>query len=390
MLSGTLTVQRPTGYTPANGESFPVVSYLARLGQFATIAGLDLGNGSQLTPLYNAANLTLQAPGGAGGDNPPALVTLFDGAGMAYTVDCRATISPRQAGGSDGGAAALTAPALANLYALTLNGQAFPCLSQERAAPESSTLVYGPALVDGITARRIVQAAADGNHVRYVELLANESTAERTVRVELASDLAFGAATRILTRPEQSGLPYAVMAGGDETAPLLAQVFGGAGEGAQLPEAAYADGDGRFGLHWPALKLAPGQTVALVYYVLHAPTADATALDAQARSLATQTAEQAAAALPAEISATVANYPAPAPEASAPRIFLPVVAGGATMAQQVEVVAPEAAPPVETPAVTPAEADLPAPVTSETEDSSALPANDTAVRTVFLPLVSTE
>ena len=61
-LSGTLTVERPTGYAPANGETFPVVTFLARIGQFATIAGLDLGDGSQLTPVYNATNLTLQAP----------------------------------------------------------------------------------------------------------------------------------------------------------------------------------------------------------------------------------------------------------------------------------------------------------------------------------------
>ena len=99
--------------------------------------------------------------------------------------------------------------------------------------------------------------------------------------VELASDLAFGAGTRIIAGPAQTGLPYVVAAGDNGELPLIAQVFGGAGDGATLPEAVYADGSGRFGLRWPALTLAPGQTLRLVYFVLHAPAAEAAALDAR-------------------------------------------------------------------------------------------------------------
>lgn len=405
-LSGTLTVERPTGFTPASGESFPVVSYLARTGQFATIAGLDLGNGSELTPLYSAASLTLQAPGGAGGGTPPGLVTLWDGAGMAYTVDCQATLTARQTASLEGqrGMDVTALPALASLYALTVNGQPFPCQPQALAGAESgAALVYGPAAVDGVTTQRTVQAAADGNYVRYVEAFTNDGAEPRTVQVELAGELAFGAGTRVLAAPESTGLPYVVLAGDDANLPLLAQVFGGAGEGAQLPQASYAAGDGRFGLRWPALTLAPGQTVRLVYFVLHGAANDAAGLEAQARSLTALTAAQAVPALPADSAASVANYPPlPSPEppaAAAPRIFLPLVAGGGVTLssdavetppaeESAPVTAPDAAPaspPAETPAETPLDG-----LDGASEAAPATEGEGAAAQAVYLPLVQVQ
>ena len=381
-LSGTLTVERPTGYTPASGETFPVMTFLARVGQFATIAGLDLGNGSQLTPVYNATNLTLHAPAAGGGQN---VTTIFDGAGMAYTVDCQATLTPRHAARllADGRqadvATVTTAPALATLYALTVNGQPFPCAAPQAAPAEpGAPLVYGPAALDGILTQRTVQAAADGNFVRYVELLTNAGDAPRTLSVELSSDLASGAGTRILASPAQTGLPYVVTAGDDTALPLLAQVFGGAGEGALLPAAAYADGSGRFALRWPALTLAPGQTVRLVYFVLHAAAADGAALDAQARRLAALTAGQVAAELPGVDAATVANFSPATPAATAPRLYLPLVAGGVTLAGGAAD-APAAQP------AAPAAVDT-APAAEDEEES----VDAGLAPAVFLPLVRTE
>ena len=47
------------GFSPAIGNSFPVLTFGSRTGQFATINGLALGNGKQFTPAYTATNLTL-------------------------------------------------------------------------------------------------------------------------------------------------------------------------------------------------------------------------------------------------------------------------------------------------------------------------------------------
>ena len=47
------------GFSPALGNSFQVMTFSSRTGQFATINGLALGNGKQFTPAYTATNLTL-------------------------------------------------------------------------------------------------------------------------------------------------------------------------------------------------------------------------------------------------------------------------------------------------------------------------------------------
>ena len=411
-LSGTLTVTRPTGYVPANGETFPVVTFLARIGQFAAIAGLDFGNGNQLTPVYNATNLTLQAPVAGFVANTHDTFTLNDAAGMAYTIDCQATITLRQAPPGIPDQELTAIPPLATLYALTLNGQPFPCMPQQRAAAGlSRPLVYGPAVVDGTTVLRVVQVATDGNYLRNTEVFINESTVTRTVAVDLTGALAFGADTRIVaSKPD---LPYMVAGGdlnGPTDLPFIAQVFGGAGA-AQLPAASYAAGDGGIGLRWPALTLAPGQTVRLVYFVLYAPVAEAEALDAQARGLATLTADQVAVELPDVDAATVVNFAPAAPAIMAPRLYLPLVAGeAAEMQQQAEGAAPvdAAAPelpegslegsPMEAPEELPEELPEgslmePPAAMPDAADASVAPtgvAEDAVVPAVFLPLVFVE
>ena len=71
------------GFSPALGNSFPVMIFGSRTGQFATINGLAIGNpfdpfgcaqgtrsaqgtrGKQFTPAYNATNLTLNVTAAA-------------------------------------------------------------------------------------------------------------------------------------------------------------------------------------------------------------------------------------------------------------------------------------------------------------------------------------
>jgi hypothetical protein len=60
-LDGTLTISLASGYTPVAGDSFQVLIFAARSGDFATENGLDLGGGLQLSPSYDDTSLTLTA-----------------------------------------------------------------------------------------------------------------------------------------------------------------------------------------------------------------------------------------------------------------------------------------------------------------------------------------
>ena len=53
------------GFSPAIGNSFQVLTFGSRTGQFVTINGLALGNGKQLSPAYTATNLTLNVTAAA-------------------------------------------------------------------------------------------------------------------------------------------------------------------------------------------------------------------------------------------------------------------------------------------------------------------------------------
>ena len=58
-LDGMLNLALVNGFSPALGNSFPVLTFGSRTGQFATINGLAIGNGKQFSPAYSATNLTL-------------------------------------------------------------------------------------------------------------------------------------------------------------------------------------------------------------------------------------------------------------------------------------------------------------------------------------------
>jgi hypothetical protein len=63
-LAGTLTVQLLSGFSSAVGNSFQVLTFTSRTGDFAAENFPDLGS-LTLAPVFNAANLTLVTHGGA-------------------------------------------------------------------------------------------------------------------------------------------------------------------------------------------------------------------------------------------------------------------------------------------------------------------------------------
>ncbi|HEY2787000.1 MAG TPA: Ig-like domain repeat protein [Fimbriiglobus sp.] len=58
-LGGALSVSLQSGYTPRLGDSFTVLTFASRSGDFTTMNGLDLGNGNFFTPVYDSGHLTL-------------------------------------------------------------------------------------------------------------------------------------------------------------------------------------------------------------------------------------------------------------------------------------------------------------------------------------------
>ena len=64
-LDGMLNLALVNGFSPAIGNSFQVMTFGSRTGQFATINGLAIGNGKQFTPAYTATSLTLNVTAAA-------------------------------------------------------------------------------------------------------------------------------------------------------------------------------------------------------------------------------------------------------------------------------------------------------------------------------------
>ena len=58
-LDGTLTISLADGFIPNLGDTFQIVSFASRTGQFATINGLNIGGGLAFQADYSATGLTL-------------------------------------------------------------------------------------------------------------------------------------------------------------------------------------------------------------------------------------------------------------------------------------------------------------------------------------------
>ncbi len=65
-LGGSLQLNRVNGFLPSAGDSFQVLTFGSRSGDFAAQSGLDLGNGRRLDPRFGARDLTLVTVGTGG------------------------------------------------------------------------------------------------------------------------------------------------------------------------------------------------------------------------------------------------------------------------------------------------------------------------------------
>jgi hypothetical protein len=60
-LAGALTLDHRNGFRPSPGDRFAVISFQSATGDFASINGLDYGNGLFLKPQFTRTGLTLEA-----------------------------------------------------------------------------------------------------------------------------------------------------------------------------------------------------------------------------------------------------------------------------------------------------------------------------------------
>jgi len=81
-LAGTLNLNLINGYSPAQGDSFGVISFGSRSGQFTTINGAVIGDGNQFAPAYSATGLTLNVVAAAAA---PANLAIVDRDGDGST-----------------------------------------------------------------------------------------------------------------------------------------------------------------------------------------------------------------------------------------------------------------------------------------------------------------
>ncbi len=82
-LSGTLSIVKINGFTPALGNSFQVITFASRAGDFTNHQGLVINNSVALRPVYDASSLTLVTVA------PPQVqgVVINDGNSQRSTVD---------------------------------------------------------------------------------------------------------------------------------------------------------------------------------------------------------------------------------------------------------------------------------------------------------------
>jgi hypothetical protein len=134
-LSGTLNLNLVNGFTPTLGNTFQVMTFDSRAGQFGTINGLVIGNGNQFTPVYESTDLTLNVTAAS---LPAALVqsgTDSDGDGVLDLQEAIAGTDPL-----DGSSAFRVSGVLVSGSDVTVE---FPSVAGRTYAVECSTDLRG-------------------------------------------------------------------------------------------------------------------------------------------------------------------------------------------------------------------------------------------------------
>jgi hypothetical protein len=123
-LDGTVAVATSNGFVPTPGQDFQVMAFASRAGQFAQT---QTNPGLQVAPLYNPADVTLQAVSALGVTDPgalPATLRFYSrGVGFALELPAAAEVSVRAYDVSGREVAVLASgPRPAGIYRLDMRG----------------------------------------------------------------------------------------------------------------------------------------------------------------------------------------------------------------------------------------------------------------------------
>jgi T5SS/PEP-CTERM-associated repeat protein len=232
-LSGTLDVTLINSFQPAHNDTFNILHFASKSGDFAVTNGLDLGNRLRLVPEYTANDLTLTAVQGGSGtwqgnNNANASAPANWGDGSPNGVGDRATfgsgITTSQTVSID---APLTLGAIQfdNTYAYTLGGANPSTLTLQAAGTSHATI-------------DVTSAGSDGHVISAPVVLASplDISTVTTGKLTFAGPLQDSGAYAIT----KTGTGSLILAGRQDYAPGTVLQFGSAGGGS--PEIAGSHG----------------------------------------------------------------------------------------------------------------------------------------------------
>ncbi len=329
----TGTVRGPGGASLGEGtiivENFAAVTFpFQAFRRFATtapdgtfsVAGVPTGrvrvtalSPSESGPPLGVVEVTLPANGSVVADVTLGTATAFpailDGAdGFRHDVGCDGSLG--FSGASDG-----RFPSFGESggLGLRLGGAPFSC--RDAGVPEDAgrELAVGAVVRNHLLVTRKVFVPALGGFARYLEIVENPTTVPWSLSLEVESELASGADTRVVVAPGATNGGYAVTDDGLTRTPVgatLAHVFAGPG-GALTPAATrFADTDRRVSFRYD-LTVPPGETRIVLHFVAQRDAGESAAAQVQADALSGLTDPDALAGLSAAERAAVVNFDVP-------------------------------------------------------------------------------
>jgi hypothetical protein len=195
---------------------------------------------------------------------------------------------------------------------LEVNVDYFCCLGEAALSQNNRQLTLGPELTGTIATSRKVFVPATGGFARYLEVLYNPTSVARTVSVYIGEYPNFGAGTRWLVKPAETGRTYAVADNGFTAAPTLPAVgFVMAGSG-NVPAPVTGvelrgNGFNPFAYRY-VVTVPPQQAVAVMHFAIQREPNDSAGVQTQAQSLVSLSDPRALEGLSAAEKAMIVNF----------------------------------------------------------------------------------
>lgn len=170
-------------------------------------------------------------------------------------------------------------------YFLVLDRDAtFNNVDAGRIEVDGRQIVLESSLANLEVKRKIFSPVA-GKFARYLEVITNNSDTERTVNVDIQSNLGSDSRTRIVVSPDENDFRFAVTdQGGRCCDPALAHVFNGSGARVGISGLSFNNGNDSISYSWN-VRVPAGQTIILMHFAVQRATEDTGGARSQAEAL---------------------------------------------------------------------------------------------------------